>query len=131
MNTFKKIILGIWTFPNSFLGLLFIFLAVKGSVHIVDGSVEIESPLIANVFQKITNSEGSLLALTLGQFVIGCNKTVLRSARKHERVHVRQYERWGILFIPAFFIASFYAKLGGRHPYKDNIFEREAVDHAH
>jgi hypothetical protein len=41
-------------------------------------------------------------------------------------VHVRQYERWGPLFIPAYFAASGWAWWKGGHAYLDNPFEVEA-----
>jgi hypothetical protein len=44
----------------------------------------------------------------------------------HELVHVRQYERWGPLFIPAYLAASSWARLRGRNAYSDNPFERQA-----
>jgi hypothetical protein len=50
--------------------------------------------------------------------------------RRHERVHVRQYERWGPLFIPLYLGASAWALVNGRDPYCDNPFEREAMDDA-
>ncbi|HEX2057207.1 MAG TPA: hypothetical protein VHI71_02460 [Actinomycetota bacterium] len=44
----------------------------------------------------------------------------------HELVHVRQYERWGILLWPAYAAASLSAKLRGGRAYRDNHFERQA-----
>jgi hypothetical protein len=41
-------------------------------------------------------------------------------------VHVRQYERWGPLFVPAYLLSSLVELLRGRRPYRDNWFEREA-----
>ena len=46
--------------------------------------------------------------------------------RAHERVHVRQYEWWGPLFVPAYLLAGLWALIHGGHPYFDNRFEREA-----
>ena len=47
-------------------------------------------------------------------------------ARCHEHVHIRQYERWGALFVPAYLAASAWQGLRGGAPYRDNVFEREA-----
>jgi hypothetical protein len=126
VHQFKKYLSSLWTLPNTLVGLLFLIFALKGSIEIVDGALEIEGPGLDRIFRRITNSEGRLLAFTLGQVVIGSNKAILILARDHERRHVRQYERWGVFFIPAFFLASFWAKLQGKHPYRDNRFEREA-----
>jgi hypothetical protein len=41
-------------------------------------------------------------------------------------VHVRQYEHWGPLFVPAYLAASLWALLRGRDPYYHNWFEMEA-----
>jgi hypothetical protein len=48
------------------------------------------------------------------------------AVRAHEQVHVRQYERWGPLFVPAYLLSSLVELLRGRRPYRDNWFEREA-----
>ena len=39
---------------------------------------------------------------------------------------MRQYERWGPFFLPAYLLSSLVALLLGRDPYLDNRFEREA-----
>ena len=51
---------------------------------------------------------------------------MLSSLRAHEQVHVRQYERWGLFFVPAYLVSSLWQLLRGRHIYRDNCFEREA-----
>jgi hypothetical protein len=61
-------------------------------------------------------------AITLGQVVL-CVDTVDDDLLAHERAHVRQWERWGPLFLVAYPIASLYALVTGRHPYRDNRFE--------
>ena len=52
----------------------------------------------------------------------------LDRTRAHELVHVRQYERWGPLFVPAYLLSSAYFLIRGCDPYLDNPFEREAYD---
>ena len=44
----------------------------------------------------------------------------------HEMVHVRQGERWGPLFIPAYLAAMLILRIRGRDPYHDNPFEVQA-----
>jgi hypothetical protein len=46
--------------------------------------------------------------------------------RQHERVHVRQYERFGVFFFPLYLGSSGLQLMRGRNPYLDNAFEREA-----
>ena len=64
-------------------------------------------------------------AITFGHVVLGIDELDDR-VLAHELVHVRQYERWGPLFIPAYLGSSLWLWLRGRHPYWDNPFEREA-----
>ncbi len=52
----------------------------------------------------------------------------LRDVLSHERIHVRQVERWGPLFLPAYVLASVVAQARGLDAYRDNPFEREAFD---
>ncbi len=58
--------------------------------------------------------------------VLGSSADLLKALRAHERVHVRQYERWGLMFVPAYLADSLWQALRGRHPYRDNRFERPA-----
>jgi hypothetical protein len=65
-------------------------------------------------------------ALTIGHVIIGKNRESLTRCRNHERVHVRQYERWGPLFPPLYLLSSAAALVRGMDPYRDNRFEQEA-----
>ena len=65
-------------------------------------------------------------AVTFGHTVLARDRQVLEASRRHERVHVRQYERWGPLFVPAYLACWFWLQLHGRDPYRDNPFERAA-----
>jgi hypothetical protein len=67
-------------------------------------------------------------AMALGHVILGQTEADLDDAYEHELVHVRQYERWGPLFVPVYLAASAWQWLRGRHPYWDNPFEREAYD---
>jgi hypothetical protein len=64
--------------------------------------------------------------MTLGHVVLGTDQAALEQTRAHELAHVRQAERWGPLFLPAYLAASAWAWLAGRHYYRDNWFERDA-----
>jgi hypothetical protein len=65
-------------------------------------------------------------AITLGHVILGTDHATLAAVRAHEQVHVRQYERWGPLFGPAYLLSSGVQLVLGRRPYLDNRFEREA-----
>ena len=65
-------------------------------------------------------------AITLGHVILGRKHGVLKAYRRHEHVHVRQYERWGIFLPVLYLLASGWALVRGKHFYWDNVFEIEA-----
>jgi hypothetical protein len=64
--------------------------------------------------------------MTLGHVILDGGEHCLGRSRDHEHVHVRQYERWGPFFLPAYVAASAIVWYRGQHPDLDNHFEREA-----
>ncbi len=64
--------------------------------------------------------------MTLGHVVFAETEAAHACTRRHERIHVRQYGRWGPFFLPAYGASSLAAWASGRDPYRDNRFEREA-----
>jgi hypothetical protein len=65
-------------------------------------------------------------AITVGHVVLADSRVALDRQRRHERAHVRQFERWGVLLLPLYLAAGVREWVRGRHPYRDNAFEREA-----
>jgi hypothetical protein len=65
-------------------------------------------------------------AITLGHVVLARTPRTMRRFRRHERVHVRQCERWGPAFFAAYLLAGAWQWLRGRHAYWDNPFEVQA-----
>ena len=61
-------------------------------------------------------------AITFGHVVLAVDELDPQTLR-HELVHVRQYERWGPLFVPAYLLESARAGARGGHAYRDNSFE--------
>lgn len=61
-------------------------------------------------------------AITLGHVVLSLGD-ISDEMMRHELVHVRQYERWGVFLLPAYLIASVAAMSRGGHYYRDNRFE--------
>ena len=122
----------IWTAPTTLCGLwlLPLVLLSGGGVRIVNGVVEIHGGIVRLLLRHCTLLRGGASAMTFGHVVLGQDCHCLDVTRTHERVHVRQAERWGPLFIPAYLIASLIALLRGRRPYMDNVFEREAYGRA-
>jgi hypothetical protein len=65
-------------------------------------------------------------AVTFGHVVLARTAADMDACREHELVHVRQYERWGPLFVPAYLLCWLVQMLRGKSGYWDNPFEREA-----
>jgi hypothetical protein len=91
------------------------------------GVVEAEGRLLAWGLRHLTFLAGGASAITFGHVVLGTSRAVLDATRAHERVHVRQYERWGPFFIPLYLASSLWTVICGRHVYYDNRIEREAL----
>jgi hypothetical protein len=117
-----------WAAPATALGFALVALAAPFGVRclIVDGVIEAHGPALRWALQNLTWVRGGVSAITFGHLVLGTDRDALARTRRHERVHVAQYERWGPFFIPAYLLASLWMLLRGRHPYFDNPFEREA-----
>ncbi len=64
--------------------------------------------------------------ITLGHTILGQTGEGLDECAYHERVHVRQFERWGFLMGPAYLLSSLWMWMTGRDIYRDNPFEVEA-----
>jgi hypothetical protein len=118
----------LWASPNTALGLigLVVALITGGRARLVAGVIEVEGGLVAWLLARIPFLRGGAAALTLGHVVLGRSKAFNEFLRAHERVHVAQYERWGPLFLPAYFASSLWVLARGGDPYRDNVFEREA-----
>ena len=126
-----------WALPTTAVGLLFLppaLLSRTGGVRVVDGVLELHGGIVTFFLRRCTLLKGGASAMTLGHVVLGRDRRLLDLTRDHERVHVRQCERWGPLFIPAYLLGSLLVMLRGGRPYEDNPFEREAYgndSHSH
>lgn len=120
----------LWAFPNTAIGLLVVVPALVsgGRVRRVQGVLEITGRATAWVLQRIPFSQ-PVTALTLGHVILGVDEEALEWCRSHELIHVRQYERWGPFFVPAYLISSLVARVKGNDSYLDNRFEAEAFCH--
>jgi hypothetical protein len=123
-------LLYLWAFPTTALGLALAAatLLSGGRAHIVDGVLETCGGAGEFYLRRIVGLvlRGGASAMTLGHVVIGRDLDLLDATRSHERIHVRQCERWGPLFLPVYVLASLWAWTRGRRPYEDNFLEREA-----
>ena len=117
----------LWAGPTTTAGLLLAGLARigGGQARVVDGVIEAHGGLLEALLRRAPITGGAA-AMTLGHVVIGRNARDLDRTRRHERVHVAQYERWGPFFVPAYFAACAVAWVRGHNAYFDSHFEREA-----
>jgi hypothetical protein len=122
----------LWTLPTTCIGAIFIplCLVTGGRVRIVRGVIEVCGGVVSVLLRRCVPIPGGASAMTLGHVVIARDQACLDLSREHERIHVRQAERWGPFFIPAYLIASILVKLRGGDAYMDNPFEREAYGKA-
>jgi hypothetical protein len=123
-------LLYLWAFPTTVLGLILALATIfsGGGARIVDGVLEIYGGASEFYLRRIVGlvMRGGASAMTLGHVVLGRDIDLLEVTRAHERVHVRQCERWGPLFVPVYLLSSLTVWLKGGRPYEDNFLEREA-----
>jgi len=119
----------IWASPNSLIGLVFapIVGLTGGGLALVQGVLELHGPFIAWMLRTCVPIRGGAAAITFGHVVLGRDRHALAATRTHERVHVRQYERWGPAFIPAYLVAAVWGLVMGAGAYQGNVFELEAI----
>ncbi len=110
-----------WTGLGLSLGLL--GLATGGHARRRGPIIEFYGGAVTWLLERCMGKPG---AMTLGHTVLGRSTVMLDFARPHEMVHVRQYERWGPLFVPAYLLCSLVLWLRRKDAYRDNPFEREA-----
>jgi len=132
---FPRLLAYIWALPTTLVGvpLLLAALLSGGGVRCVNGVLEVHGGLAAVYLRRVVGLflKGGASAMTLGHIVLGLNTAALDATRFHERIHVRQCERWGPFFIPAYLGASLVQLARGRRAYRDNPFERQAYSAAH
>jgi hypothetical protein len=93
----------------------------------VDGVLELHGSFISWILRHCVLMPGGAWAITFGHVVLGRDNEALSLTRVHERVHVRQYELWGPVFIPAYLAAALWGLVTRTGPYYGNYFEREAM----
>ena len=120
----------LWAGPATLIGLLILLVAAVsgGRAQRVRGVLEVHGGIVRWLLTRLVPIAGGASAITLGHVVVARDAECLARCRDHEHVHVRQYERWGPLFLPAYILASLYLWIRGRDPYLDNPFEKEAYE---
>ncbi len=122
-NDIVRLLILFWTLPTTLIGLVtaMFWMALGAKARLAHGVLEVHGGKLAFWMMR-----RGFAAMTLGHVILGFSAAKLEQLRPHEHVHVRQAERWGILFIPAYLLAGLWQKVKGRHIYYDNPFEREA-----
>lgn len=117
----------VWAAPVTVIGLAAAGLARAGGgrVEVRGGIVEASGGLLARVLPRMGWGV-TPAAMALGHVVLATDERVLEAVRDHEMAHVRQAERWGVLFPLAYGAAALTAMMRGGHGYRDNHFEVEA-----
>ena len=129
MQRVLKFLMIVWAAPYSCLGLTIGIagLVSGGRGRYRDGALEFYGGATRWVVRHLPLGE-TTAAMTLGHVIIGQTARMLDDCAYHERVHVRQFERWGPLMGPAYLLSSAWLWYRGRDAYLDNPFEVEAYD---
>lgn len=98
-----------------------------GRIGIYRGTLVCWGPIVAGLL-KHAPIMGGAAAITFGHTILARTREEVVRTHDHEMVHVRQYERWGVFFVPAYLGCSVWLWIRGRDPYLDNPFEIEAYD---
>jgi hypothetical protein len=126
-QAFARAMRYLWAGPYTVLGLALGLLGLmSGATWRIDrGVAEIAGGTIGGWLARLPPPL-AFSAMTLGHVILAVDHPALSALRQHEHVHVRQYERWGPLFVPAYLLSSFVQLLRGRDPYRENHFEQQA-----
>jgi uncharacterized protein YbjT (DUF2867 family) len=116
-----------WAAPCSLIGLCggAVALLLGGRVRAAAGALEFSLPADRRLGAALA-ARLPFGAITFGHVVVGVDPEQLELLRAHERVHVRQYEVLGPLFLLAYPLASIVAAARGRPAYLGNWFEVQA-----
>jgi len=115
------------TLPGDFLG----FTVMRGSgvrrptrvVEVGDvTALVVEDPRVG---RYLDTGFMRIHAQTVGRYVF-CRGPLDERILAHECEHIRQWRRFGPLYLPLYFGSSALAVLRGRHAYDDNAFEAAA-----
>jgi hypothetical protein len=115
----------LWAAPCTLLGAVAVLpaLLVGGArARVVRGVIEVSGPPQEAWWTRRLPFE----AITLGHLVLARTPQAMDRLRAHERVHVRQAERWGPMFFVAYLSLGAWQWLRGRDAYRDHPFEIQA-----
>ena len=114
----------VWASPVTVVGLTLALLAgaTGGRVRVRGGVVEAFGGWTGRLLQGGRFHAGGA-AVALGHVILARDADCLNRSRGHELAHVRQFERWGPLLPPAYWLIAAWLRARGRHPYLDHPLE--------
>jgi hypothetical protein len=129
LKTIINIFRILWASPYTLIGLCigFVGLIFGSRVRRKGRAIEFYDGGVKWFMHQLPFGQFSLV-LTLGHVILGQTEAALEISRTHETVYIYQYERWGPFTVPAYYLASIYVWLLGKRFYRDNPFEREAIE---
>lgn len=132
MSPLVRPLIYLWALPTTSVGLVAtaLTLVTGGRARWHTGVLEVRGGFSAFFLRRLVPLPGGATAITLGHVVLARDAAAHESTRAHERIHVKQCERWGPLFIPAYLTMALILKVRGKDSYHDNPFEREAFENS-
>lgn len=114
----------LWASPVTLVGLFAALLAAAtgGRLQVRAGVVEAWGGVAGGLLRGGRFRPGGA-AVTLGHVILARTAGSLERSRAHELAHVRQYERWGLLLLPAYWLVGVWLRCRGFHPYLDHPLE--------
>jgi hypothetical protein len=115
-----------WAFPITAVGLCLAAMAVLtgGNAQFGDGLVETFGGIVFWLLRGNRLWKGGA-AMAMGHVILARDRACLEHSREHERMHVRQFERWGVFLPIAYFLIGRWLAWRGYDPYLDHPFEQE------
>src|ERR1700722_16262045 len=113
----------LWALPATVIVLSLAAAAVAsgGRMRVRAGVVEAWGGVVGRILRGGRLNRGGA-AMTLGHVILARNLECLLQSREHELLHVRQFERWGPFFLPAYLLVGAWLWFRGYHPYLGNPF---------
>lgn len=114
----------LWALPVTLVGLVAALTVVVtgGRIRVRAGVVEAWGGAAGWLLRGGRHRAGGAAA-ALGHVILARNADCLERSRAHELCHVRQYERWGPLLLPAYWLVAAWLRCRGYHPYLDHPLE--------
>jgi hypothetical protein len=114
----------LWASPVTAVGLPLAILAAMtgGGVQVRGDVVEAWGGLPGRLLRGSGFRRGGAAA-ALGHVILARDAESLDRSRAHELAHVRQYERWGPLLLPVYWLVAAWLWVRGYHPYLDHPLE--------